>query len=139
MSEPRRTPRLLSNLQIVFSAIIAISLLLAISFSGRISAGHKLEQELDKLHNVIATQRAYATALKGEYNYVLSDSFIEAWARREGKMVKGNEVLVIPVPGRSTPQPTPTPFRLNPVSAPTPQNDNWLLWWQLFFDTPPPR
>jgi hypothetical protein len=135
----RRTPRLLSNVQIVFSSIIAISLLLTISFSGRIAAGHKMEAERDQLSVNIATLRAQATALKGEYNYIQSDSFIDAWARGEGKMIKGQEVLVIPVPGQVTPQPTSTPFRLDPGIRPTEENETWTLWWQLFFDSPPPR
>ncbi len=133
-----RPPRLLSNIQIVFSSIIAISLLLAISFSGRIAAGHKVEAERDKLLGVIATLRTQATALKGEYNYVNSEAFIESWARGEGKMVKPDEVLIVPVPGVVTPQPTPTQFRLDPASQPTPENQTWVLWWQLFFDSPPP-
>lgn len=134
-----RPTRILSNVQIVFSSIVAISLLLAISFSGRIAAGHKVEAERDKLLNVIGTLRAQATALKGEYNYVSSDAFIETWARGEGKMVKGDEVLVIPVPGAITPQPTPTPFKIDVAAQPKPENQTWQLWWQLFFDSPPPH
>jgi len=136
--EPRRSSRLLSNAQIVFSAIIAISLLLAISFSGRIAAGRKMETERDKLVDTIGTLSAQATALKGEYSYIQSDQFLDGWARGEGKMIKPNEVLVIPVPGRITPQPTPTPFRLDPAAQPAPPNDTWALWWQLFFDGPLP-
>ncbi len=135
----RRTPRLLSNVQIVFSSIIAISLLLTISFSGRIAAGHKMEAERDELVVNIATLRAQATALKGEYNYIQSDAFIDAWARGEGKMIKGQEVLVIPVPGQVTPQPTPTPFKIDPGIQAVEENETWTLWWQLFFDSPPPR
>ncbi len=134
-----RPNRLLSNVQIVFSSIVAISLLLAISFSGRIAAGHKVEAERDKLQNVIGTLRSQATAYKGEYNYVSSDAFIEAWARGEGKMVKGDEVLVIPVPGVITAQPTATPFKIDVPAQPKPGNDTWMLWWQLFFDSPPPK
>ncbi len=138
MSQNGRPPRLLSNMQIVFSSILAISLLLAISFSGRIAAGHQVDSEHAKLIGVIGTLRSQATALKGEYNYVNSDAFIDAWAHGEGKMVKDGEVLVIPVPGVVTPQPTPTPFIAAPDSQATPQNQTWLLWWKLFFDVPPP-
>ncbi len=120
------------------SSIIAISLLLAISFSGRIAAGHKVNAERDKLLDEIATLRVQATDLKGESNYVNSDAFIEDWARGEGKMVKDGEVLVIPVPGGTTPQPAPTPFIADPDAQPKPDNQTWTLWWKLFSDAPPP-
>lgn len=140
MTPNRRAPGLLSNVQIVFSSIVAISLLLAISFSGRISASHKMEAERNKLQANIATLSAQATAFKADYNYIQSDAFIDAWARGEGKMIKGNEVLVIPVPGQVTPQPTPTAFRPDPLAArPVDENQTWNLWWQLFFDSPAPR
>ena len=132
-------PRLFSNVQIVFSAILAISLLLAISFSGRIAAGHKVEAERDNLLNEIATLRAQATALKGQYDYVNSDSYIEEWTHGEGKMVKPGEVLVVPVPGQATPQPTPTPLPPELNASPTPEVQTWELWWRLFFDSPPPQ
>ena len=138
--DPRALPpRLFSNIQIVFGAILAISLLLAINFSGRIAAGHKVESEHENLLHQISTLGAQATALKGEYNFVNSDAFIEIWAHGEGKMVKDGEVLVVPVPGVATPQPTPTPFPVDLSLAPTPQAQSWELWWRLFFDAPPPH
>src|SRR5579859_275955 len=140
MTESRPpAPRMFSNVQIVFSAILAISLLLAISFSGRIAAGHKVEAERDNLLNQIATLRAEATALKGQYDYVNSDAFIETWTHGEGKMVKPGEVLVVPVPGQVTPQPTPTPLPPELAASPTPETQSWVLWWRLFFDSPPPQ
>ncbi len=139
MSEKRPSaPRLLSNIQIAFSAILAISLLLAISFSGRIAAGHKVQSERDVLVGDISTLGAQATALKGEYDYVNSDAFIENWAHGEGKMVKPGEVLIVPVPGVATPQPTPTPLPQTFLPTPTPASNQWQLWWRLFFDAPPP-
>ena len=128
-----------SSLQIVFGSILAISLLLAINFSGRIAAGRQIEAKRDELDRSISTLQAQATALQAELNYVNSDAFIEKWARKEGRMVKGNEVLVVPVPGAITPEPNPTPF-VAPASADVASSEpkNWKLWWQLFFDSPPP-
>src|SRR5579859_5139073 len=132
--QPAPRPRLFSNIQIAFSAILAISLLLAISFSGRIAAGHKVQEERDSLMGDIATLGSQATALKGEYDYVSSDAFIESWAHGEGKMVKPGEVLIVPVPGVVTPQPTPTPLPASLLPTPTLENKQWQLWWRLFFD-----
>ncbi len=106
---PPRNPG--SNLQIVFGAILAISLLLAINFSGRIAAGQRISSDRDNMLESISTLQAQATALRSQLNYVSSDAFIEQWARGEGKMVKGDEVLVVPVPGATTPQPRSPPRR----------------------------
>ena len=126
-----------SSLQIVFGSILAISLLLAINFSGRIAAGRRIDSEREKLERTITALQVQATALQSELNFVNSDDFINQWARKEGKMVKGQEVLVVPVPGPSTPQPSPTPF-VAAAEAQKPDAETWKLWWQLFFDSPPP-
>jgi cell division protein FtsB len=125
-------------MQIVFGSILAISLLLAINFSGRIAAGRSIEANRDDLESSIKALEAQATALKSELNYINSNDFIEHWARSEGKMVKGDEYLVIPVPGMTTPEPVATAMINIPVSEQNPDSQNWKLWWQLFFDNPPP-
>src|SRR5437588_2260758 len=99
-----------SSMQIVFGSILAISLLLAINFSGRVAAGRRIEAGRHDLLKSITTLQAQATALKSELNDGNSDTFVERWARKEGKMVKGDEILVIPVPGQATQAPLPTPF-----------------------------
>jgi cell division protein FtsB len=128
-----------SSLQIVFGSILAISLLLAINFSGRIAAGRQIDAKRDALDHSISTLKAQATALKSELNFVNSDAFIDQWARKEGRMVKPNEVLIVPVPGPSTPQPSPTPFVAIANNTQQETTQNWKLWWQLFFDAPPPN
>ncbi len=137
--KPRSTPRPLSSMQIVFGSILAISLLLAINFSGRIAAGRQIGAQRQEMLYSIETLQARATALRTELNFYASDAFIEEWARREGKMIRPGEVLVVPVPGRTTPTPIFT-------AAPPPEiiqrrdtaPSNFELWWQLFFDSPPP-
>jgi cell division protein FtsB len=130
-----------SSLQIVFGSILAISLLLAINFSGRIAAGRQIETKRDDLMRAITTLEAQATALNSQLNYVSSDSFVNDWARREGRMVKGDEVLVVPVPGPSSgPKIAATPFVDTSIAETNdPEFKNWELWWQLFFDAPPPE
>jgi hypothetical protein len=128
----------ISSMQIVFGSILAISLLLAINFSGRIAAGRRIEAERGDLEREITGLQAQATARASELNYYSSDDFVFAWARGEGRMVRQNEVLVVPVPGVTTPMPPPTPFT-PPAEANRPAQDNWELWWALFFDQPPPR
>jgi cell division protein FtsB len=126
-----------SGMQIVFASILAISLLLAINFSGRISAGRRISSERAALEHGINTLQAQATALNAQYNYVNSDAFVEAWARSEGNMVRNNEILIVPVPPAQSSTAIPAPTA-QPFIAPTQEPQNWLLWWQLFFDVPPP-
>lgn len=134
---PNVPPRQISSMQIVFGAILAISLLLAINFSGRIAAGRRIEAERGELMGAIASLEAHATALHTELNFVNSDAFIEQWARRDGRMIRDDEMLVVPVPAQSTPQPAPT-LAVVPAAAEESSPQNWQLWWQLFFDLPPP-
>lgn len=142
MSTPAKRPLAArgpgSSLQIVFGAILAISLLLAINFSGRIAAGRQIEAKRDDLQESLSTLQAQATALQATLNYVNSDAFIERWAHREGKMVRSGEVLIVPVPGPMTPQPAPTPFVALPAAEERVEEKNLKLWWQLFFDSPVP-
>jgi len=125
------------GLQVVFIAILAISLLLAVNFSGRIAAGQQIEGRKGQLDRTIATLEAQATAYQAELNYVNSNAFVEKWARKEGRMVKGEEMLVVPVPGPSTPPPLATSV-LVVNTDPSQESHNWSLWWQLFFDSQPP-
>ncbi len=140
ISTRKSTPRKqISSAQIVFGSMLAISLLLAINFSGRIAAGRRIESERVDLNQNIQTLQARATALRIELDFTSSDDYVREWARREGRMVQPNEVLVVPVPAYGTPAPTPTPFTppADVRASDTPQN--WELWWQLFFDSPPPN
>lgn len=127
-----------SSLQILFGSILAISLLLAINFSGRIAAGRQIVAQRDDMMKSISTLQAKATALSSELSYVSSEDFVNQWARGEGKMVKPDEVLIVPVPGAMTPQPTATPFVAVASNNQNEDAQNWQLWWQLFFDSSPP-
>ncbi|GAB4547287.1 MAG: hypothetical protein OHK0023_08380 [Anaerolineae bacterium] len=140
-STPKRA-RPISSMQIVFGSILAISLLLAINFSGRIAAGRRINAERQEIEYEIQTLQARATSYRIELDFYRSDAFVEQWARREGKMHLPGEVLVVPVPGRATATlivtPTPQPEAIEAMrreEAPS----NIQLWWLLFFDSPPPN
>ncbi|CAG1000575.1 MAG: septum formation initiator family protein [Anaerolineae bacterium] len=139
-SKPRSTPvrsAQINSMQIVFGSILAISLLLAINFSGRIAAGRNIASERGDLEQAIQTLAAQATALRSELGYVSSDAYVEAWARRDGNMIKPGEVLIVPVPPQRTLQPMPTPTLPALAGAPEAETENWKMWWNLFFDAPP--
>ena len=142
----RRKRDQLSSMQLMFAAILAIGLLLAINFSSRIAAGQPVQQLHAQVKAEIELLRQEQAALIAERDYVRSDAFVEQWARDEGKMVRSGEVLVIPVPSTSTLAEVEAAAsagaesqRSVPVVTSPPQPDPWQVWWALFFDTPPPN
>ena len=138
--EPRRRDRRrLSNLQIVFVAILSIGLLLVINLSGRIARGQQMEAERRRLQATLDVLQRQKLKLLQERDYAASDASVEHWAHTQGKMVRDGEVLVIPIPaGHIEPTPTPPPPVLVSGPASPPQTPKWHLWWKLFFDGDPP-
>jgi cell division protein FtsB len=139
MSTKRKRTGQLSGLQVMFAAILAIGLLLAINFSTRIAAGQPLQDTYDRVQSEIQRLKQEQAALIAERDYVQSDAFVEQWARSEGKMIRPGEVLVIPVPAGPGVASTPVPVNQVPVQTTPPEPDPWVLWWSLFFDSPPPQ
>jgi cell division protein FtsB len=129
----------LSGVQITFAMIIAFGLILAINFSTRIAAGQPLVETYVQMQTEVAALQQEQATLIARRDYSQSDTYVEQWARGEGKMIRDGEVLVVPVPAvpgatAATPQPTPSVQ----VQTTSPELENWMLWWALFFDEPPP-
>src|SRR6185369_14522924 len=97
MSTKRKRTGQLSGTQVMFAAILAIGLLLAINFSSRIAAGQPLQDAYGKVNVEVAQLRKEQADLIREHDYVQSDAYVSQWARSEGKMVRDGEILVIPV------------------------------------------
>lgn len=136
-TDRKRTGQL-SGLQIMFAAILAIGLILGLNFTSLVAAGQPLRQLYQQVTGEIDRLENEQSDLIKERDYVQSDSYVEAWARDEGKMVRPGEVLIVPVPSTSSLQATPVPQpEVLPQTTP-PQAENWQLWWSLFFDSPPP-
>jgi type II secretory pathway pseudopilin PulG len=138
---PRRRdhPQQISSLQIVFALILSIGLLLVINFSGRIARGQRMETERQRLQATIEVLEQQQVALLKERDYAANDASVEHWAHTEGKMVRDNEILVIPIPaGNSEPTPVPPAPVFVATPAPEPETPRWHLWWNLFFDGEPP-
>ena len=136
--DQRRTGQL-SSVQVMFSAILAVGLLLAINFSSRIAAGQPLQETYDQVVQEVEDLRAEQADLVVERDYVRSDAYVERWARDEGKMVRGGEVLVIPVPAGVSAEPTPSFQADVPIETSPPEPESWEVWWGLFFDSEPPE
>jgi len=135
----RKRPGQLSGVQIMFAAILAIGLFLAIGLSQRITAGQPLQDTYNRVRSEIEVLQQEQAALLATRDYVQSDAFVEQWARDEGKMIRPGEVLIIPVPSGASVEPTPINDEEVPVETAPPQPEPWQLWWTLFFDSPPPQ
>ena len=135
----RKRGNQMSSLQVMFAAILAIGLLLAINFSSRITAGQPLHEAHARVETEIEQLRREQASLMAERDFVRSDAFVERWVRDEGKMVREGEVLVIPVPSASGLREDEQAQQLSvPVQTIPPRPDAWQVWWALFFDGPPP-
>ncbi len=135
--EHKRTGQL-SSVQVMFAAILAIGLLLAINFSSRIAAGQPLQEAYHRVETEIQRLREEQAALIAQRDYVQRDAYVESWARDEGKMVREGEMLVIPVPAGVSFQTTPVAPLNIPIQTSPPEPETWMLWWSLFFDGEPP-
>jgi cell division protein FtsB len=141
MAERERQSQL-TGVQITFAMVIAFGLILVINFSSRIAAGQPLMEKYEDVEAEVERLREEQATLIAVRDYSQSDAYVEQWARSEGKMVREGEVLVIPVPAgapaSSDAEPTPAPVPTVPVQTTDPEPENWMLWWSLFFDDPPP-
>lgn len=136
---PRRKAGQLSGLQVMFAAILAIGLILAINFSTRIASNRVQRDIFANAQAEVEHLRLERATLIAERDAVQSDAFVEQWARGEGKMVRPGEVLVVPLaPIGEAPPPTATPPPAVTIETSPPRPEPWTLWWALFFDSPPP-
>jgi hypothetical protein len=133
-----RRKQQISGVQIMFAAILAIGLILAINFSTRITASQPLEEIYNQTLDEIEQLKLGQATLIAERDYASSDGYVEVWARQDGKMARPGEVLVIPLPAGVSVQTTPTPLPFVEVVTAPEEPSTWELWWALFFDSNPP-
>jgi cell division protein FtsB len=134
----RQRPGQLSGVQIMFAAILAIGLILAINFSTRLTSSRPLQAEYVSVQEEIEQLKQEQAALLTELDYAQSDAYVELWARQDGKMLRPGEVLIIPLVVADVSEPTPPPVSMVEIETSLPEPSPWTLWWALFFDSPPP-
>jgi len=137
-TNPTRRKRVLSGTQIMFAAILAIGLVLAVNFSSRIDDDQALRDVQQQITQEIDLLRREQSELIAELEFAQSDAFVEAWARSEGKMIREGEVLVVPVPSGIAIDLTPQNADVTTVQIGEPDPPSWSLWWSLFFDEESP-
>ena len=125
----------LNNIQIVLIALLIIGGRLVINFSQRIIEGQEKLAEQNRLEAEISALQEENRNLEALKIYYNSPAFVEAWAHHEGKMVRPNETLIIPIYNAptETQQIEETSERV-PIKEDIP---TWLVWWSLFFENLP--
>jgi cell division protein FtsB len=124
MERPTRTGSSLGRAGIVL-AVIAGVLILG-DLNQRLADARRLERDTLALQTEVAGMEAQAARLATQVAQATSESLVEEWARREGKMVREGEHLIVPIPPAGT--------SAAPAFAPTPippAPSNWEIWWAL--------
>lgn len=111
--------------------VVIIGVLLAVQFGRQVYANWEIGQRAAAIEVQIAAVEAENAALQRELDYLGSDAYISAEARRLANLgAPGEQVLIIP-PGAEAPLPEALAAELAP---PKPLLEQWL---DLFFGPPP--
>jgi cell division protein FtsB len=107
--------------------VVIIGVLLAVQFGRQVYANWEIGQRAAAIEAQIAAVEAENAALQRELEYLRSDAYISAEARRLANLgAPGEQVLIIP-PGAEAPLPESLAAELAP---PKPMLEQWL---DLFF------
>ena len=136
----------LASLQLVFTVALALGMLLVFESAKRFSDALPLNAEFDATTHEVWALQEERDQLERELSYILSDAYVEIWARSEAKMVRPGENLVILLSSSLNEPMTPmeiktTELAINEHSIPIMLGEitgNGQLWWELFFDSPLP-
>jgi len=109
---------------------VVVGLLVMLDLNQRLAAAQRLEDARNQLSTEVAVLENEQVVLQTQVAYATSDAAVIQWAHEGGKLAQPGEVLVIPIVPTAQPTPIPPP----PPAPPVPPN--WILWWNLFFDTP---
>ena len=109
--------------------LLIIGTLLAVQFGRQVYLNWEIGQRAAAIEVQIAQVEADNADLKRELDYLLSDAYVSAEARRLANLgLPGEQVLIIP-PGAEE----PLPEELAALGAPRPLLEQWV---DLFFGPP---
>lgn len=108
------------------AVVVIIGIFVAVQFGRQVYASWESGQQVEAIQAEIAAVEAQNADLRRELEYLQSDAYISAEARRLANLgVPGEQVLIIP-PGAEA----PLPESLSAALEPEPLLDQWV---QLFF------
>jgi cell division protein FtsB len=135
MMKSSKNPPLISGTQFVAIVVLTMAVFLIVDFGRRATAGYYVSQAEKQLQTEIAAELELQGQLKARRDYVMSDEYVEKWAREHAHMVRPGDqplILVTPRAPQSIPvsRPEGNPAPVTPAPA-------WHQWWHLFLDTKP--
>ena len=108
------------------AVLLIVGSLLAVQFGRQVYANWEIGQRAAEIEAQIAAVEAENLRLQAELDYLNSDAYVSAEARRLANLgTAGERVLIIP-PGAEE----PLPEALTAVEPPKPMLDQWV---ELFF------
>ena len=108
------------------AVLLIVGTLLAVQFGRQVYANWAIGREAAAIEAQIAEVEAENAQLQAELDYLRSDAYVSAEARRLANLGNpGDQVLIIP-PGAEA----PLPEELSNVPPPKPMLEQW---WELFF------
>lgn len=116
------------------AAMVAAVLALALGFSlgRRATTIYQLRHEEAYLRQAVEEEKAETARLEARRTYVLSDAFVEEWARTVAKLTRPGEVRVVLLNEGRQPaelKPILRTYRLQTEKV----LPCWQQWWELFF------
>ena len=109
-------------------ALAVLGILILGDLNRRMADAERLEQDSLALQadvDVLEDEHAY---LEAEIAGVVNDTYLEAWARREAKMVRPGERLIVPIPAGGAGE-----VRASGAEPVEPLPSPWQVWWALLF------
>ncbi len=122
----------LSLMQVVAVLALAAGLFVMLDFNRRQAEAQRLEADSHQAATEVAQLEYEHAVLETQVAYATTDAAVIEWAHEQGKLVQGDEVLVVPL------LPTAAPTAAAAPVSPPPLPPTWTLWWSLFFDWSPP-
>lgn len=121
-----------------FIAVIAlsISIFLVMDFGRRAAANYRIQREAQRLSQDVESVRQQQAELLAWRSYVASDLYVEEVARKELRLARSGETVVIVMPTPETVAITTTTKSIAEVDAPIIQTPA-EAWWHLFFGLQP--
>ncbi|MEX0788809.1 MAG: hypothetical protein WD906_03305 [Anaerolineales bacterium] len=107
-------------------ALAAVGILILGDLNRRMADAERLERDAIALQMDVGLLETEHDRLQAAIAAVVDDAQVEAWARREAKMVRPGERLMIPVPVEGNSEPIrPAAETAEPLPSP------WDVWWAL--------
>ena len=113
-----------------FALVVGVIALLFVlgDLNRRMEDARRMERDARALGTQVASLEAQSDALRTQIAGATSEAVVESWARREGRLVRDGERLVVPI----APPGAPTPAPPTPMPSPAPPS-RWLVWRELLF------